>query len=65
MENIILKKLLKQQKLSCYELSKRSGVSYTTIYGLLHDIKHYRKKPIYNSQNFKNGFRISSEASIL
>lgn len=43
MENIIFKKLLKQQKLSCYRLSKRSGASYTTIYGLLHDIKHYRK----------------------
>ena len=37
MENIIFQKLLKKQNLSCYELSKRSGVPYSTIYSLLHD----------------------------
>lgn len=40
MENIIFKKLLKQQKLSCYELSKRSGVPYSTINDLLHGKKN-------------------------
>ena len=37
MENIIFQKLLKKQNLSCYELSKTSGVPYSTIYSLLHD----------------------------
>ena len=40
MENIILKKLVEEQKLTCYELSKRSGVSYSTINDLLHDKKN-------------------------
>ena len=64
MENIIFQKLLKKQNLSCYELSKRSGVPYSTIYSLLHD-KYNRQKPVFNSQDFKNDLRISSKASIL
>lgn len=40
MENIILKKLVEEQKLTCYELSKRSGVPYSTINDLLHDKKN-------------------------
>lgn len=39
MENIIFKKLLKEQKINCCELSERSGIPYSTIYSLFHDKK--------------------------
>lgn len=39
MENIIFKKLLKEQKISSCELSERSGIPYSRIYSLFHDKK--------------------------